>query len=107
MSSSSTLEPIDTEVIKAAHPEAWHAEVLAAHAGVHLKYRVMRGTVADFHTHDVPECFFVLSGRMNIDTEGGTVALGPGQFFAVQPGVLHRSRVQGEVTALVFDAIPA
>lgn len=76
--------------------------------GVNLKFRVMRGTVADFHVHaDGPECFFVLSGIVTIDTDGASVTLEPGQFLEVPAGVRHRSRVEGEATVLVFDGLAA
>ena len=97
---------IDTNSIKAGYHGPWLAERLAACNGVNLKFRVMRGTTAEFHTHEQsPECFFVLSGCVHIDTEFGTATLNPGQFFEVAPGVRHRSRVEGEATVLVFDSI--
>ncbi len=98
--------PVDTREIPPAHPQAWFAQTLASHNGVNLKFRVMRGTVADFHVHaDSPECFFVLSGRVTIDTDAGSVTLEPGQFLEVPAGVRHRSRVEGEATVLVFDGL--
>jgi mannose-6-phosphate isomerase-like protein (cupin superfamily) len=97
---------VDTSEIARAHPESWFAQTLASHKGVNLKFRVMRGTMADFHVHEgCPECFFVLSGTVCIDTESGSVTLGPGQFFEVPAGLRHRSRVDGEATVLVLDAL--
>ena len=97
--------PIDTNAIKNANLGSWHAELLASHNGVNLKYRVMRDTSANFHVHhEWPECFFVISGHVTIDTENASHTLGPGQFFRVEQGVSHRARVEGEATLLVFDA---
>ncbi len=68
----------------------------------------MRDIAKDFHVHEQsPECFFVLSGLVHIDTEEGNVSLSPGQFFQVRPGLKHRVRVKGEATLLVFDALAA
>ena len=97
---------VDTTKIPREHLEPWFAQTLASHNGANLKFRVMRGTTADFHVHpDSPECFFVLSGTVHIDTDSGSVALSAGQFFEVPAGLQHRSRVDGEATVLVFDGL--
>jgi mannose-6-phosphate isomerase-like protein (cupin superfamily) len=102
------LHPIDTNRIRDSHPEGWHAETLASIDGVNLKFRVMRNSIANFHKHeDTPECFLVLSGKVQIDTENGSITLEPGQFYKVEPGVSHRSKVDGEATLIVFDRIAA
>lgn len=102
----STLAPLDTRNLGAS--ESWFSEVLASVAGANLRYRVMRDTAKAFHVHEQsPECFFVLSGLVHIDTEDGSVCLSPGQFFQVRPGLRHRARVDGEATLLVFDALAA
>jgi len=97
--------PVDTLEIQRNHPENWFAQRLTSHNGVNLKFRVMRGTVGDFHEHTSSECFFVLTGTVMIDLDSESVALAPGQFFEVPAGVRHRSRVSGEATLLVFDAL--
>ena len=98
---------IDTSDFKLSQQEAWFSQKLASFGGASLRYRVMRDTCAQFHVHEnCPECFFVLSGVVHIDTEAGSVLLAPGQFFAVQPGLKHRARVEGEATLVVFDGLP-
>jgi mannose-6-phosphate isomerase-like protein (cupin superfamily) len=98
--------PIDTRELPRTHPEPWFAQTLASHSGVNLKFRVMRGTIADFHVHpSSPECFFVLTGTVTIDMDSESFTLGPGQFLEVPAGVRHRSRVAGEATVLVFDGL--
>ncbi|MCG2594335.1 cupin domain-containing protein [Ramlibacter sp. XY19] len=98
--------PVDTRELPRTHPEPWFAQTLASHGGANLKFRVMRGTVADFHVHTSgPECFFVLTGTVTIDLDSESVTLNPGQFFEVPAGVRHRSRVEGEATLLVFDGL--
>jgi mannose-6-phosphate isomerase-like protein (cupin superfamily) len=99
-------QPVDTRKLPQAHPEPWFVQTLASHNGANLKFRVMRGTVADFHVHaDSPECFFVVSGQVTIDMDSHSVTLEPGQFMEVPAGVRHRSRVEGEATVLVFDGL--
>jgi hypothetical protein len=73
---------IDTSDFKSSHQEAWCSQKLAAFGGASLRYRIMRDTCAPFHVHEhCPECFFVLSGVVHIDTETGTVSLGLGSFL--------------------------
>ena len=99
-------QPIDTNKIVQQNLQAWHAQTLAAIDGVKLRYRVMRDTVANFHVHeDSSESYFVLSGCVTVDLEDSHVSLLPGQFFTVKPGLLHRARVEGEATLLVFDQL--
>lgn len=99
-------ELIDTHAIKSSHKASWYAEELAEVSGVHLRFRVMRDTSAEFHRHvEGPECFFVLSGEVQLDTEHGSVTLLPRQFFKVGASVSHRTRVKGEATLLVVDRL--
>lgn len=100
---SINLPVVDTHQIGAAVKGNWHAHTLVSHHGVNFKYRVMRDTCAEFHVHQTPEAFFVLSGTVTIDTEHASVTLKSGQFFEVPPHTAHRSRVDGETTLLVID----
>jgi mannose-6-phosphate isomerase-like protein (cupin superfamily) len=100
------LTAVDTRRLPLDHQEPWFAQTLASHRGVNLKFRVMRDTVADFHVHpSSPECFFVLSGKVTVDTDSNSITLNPGQFLEVPAGVRHRSRVEGEATVLVLDEL--
>jgi mannose-6-phosphate isomerase-like protein (cupin superfamily) len=102
----STPVALDTSTLDAS--ESWFSKVLASVAGANLRYRVMRDTARPFHVHEQsPECFFVLTGLVHIDTEDGCVSLSAGQFYQVRPGLKHRARVEGEATLLVFDALAA
>lgn len=99
-------ELINTQAITVDHKESWYAQELVEMSGVHLRFRVMRDTSAEFHRHiEGPECFFVLSGTVQLDTEHGSVTLQPGQFFKVDTAVSHRTQVVGEATLLVVDQI--
>jgi mannose-6-phosphate isomerase-like protein (cupin superfamily) len=95
---------LDTHTLDTSAP--WFTQVLASVAGAKLRYRVMRNTAAAFHVHEQsPECFFVLSGLLHIDTDEGTVSLSAGQFCEVRAGLRHRARAEGEATLLVLDAL--
>jgi mannose-6-phosphate isomerase-like protein (cupin superfamily) len=100
-------QSIDTEKIAARTNESWSSFTLTTINDVSLRFRVMQDTEAKFHTHSTsPECFFVVSGQVVIDTEGSSAPLGPGQFFRVEPGTSHRARVVGRATLLVLDHLP-
>lgn len=65
-------------------------------------------TPRPYHVHEhSPECFFVVTGVIHIDTEEGSISLSAGQFFEVRPGLKHRARVEGEAPLFVFDAVAA
>ena len=100
--------PIDTNTIAADPSGSWATQTLTSLNGVGLRFRGMRNATAAFHAYETsPECFFVLLGTVIIDTTEGSVALTPGQFHRVEPGVTHRARVDGTATLLVLDALDA
>lgn len=99
--------PIDTTTIGAQVTDSWFSKTLTTINDVNLRFRVMEDAEASFHVHpSSPECFFVVSGQVTIDTEGACETLGPGQFFRVEPGLSHRARVRGRATLLVLDQLP-
>jgi mannose-6-phosphate isomerase-like protein (cupin superfamily) len=101
-------KPIDTAAINSQVTESWFSKTLTTINEVNVRFRVMQDIEAKFHTHsDCPECFFVLSGQVTIDTENSCETLGPGQFFRVEPGISHRARVCGRATLLVLDQFPS
>jgi mannose-6-phosphate isomerase-like protein (cupin superfamily) len=100
-------QPIDTEKLAAKADDAWSSSTLTTINDVSLRFRVMQDTEAKFHTHSTsPECFFVVSGQVTIDTENSSATLGPGQFLRVEPGTSHRAKVVGRATLLVLDQLP-
>ena len=57
-----------------------------------------------WHKHDeTDDLFFVLSGRINTQLRGGTVALGPGEIFVVPKGVEHRPVAEDEAHVLLIE----
>lgn len=85
----------------------WASKELIALERTKVRLRVMRDATANWHVHPKgEECFLVLEGTVFMDTELGTVAIGPGQFYAVPPNVKHRARVIGEARLVVIDEFP-
>lgn len=98
--------PIDTNQIPLSHTENWYAQTLATIGGVNLRFRVMRDSAAKFHCHlETPECFFVLTGTVQIETETDSIVLTPGHFYEIKAGISHRAKVEGQATLIVFDQI--
>ena len=69
------------------------------HGGaVHTGFGVCRlesGGTVDAHVHSFEESVYVLEGQLVIDTRGGSILLGPGDYGLVPVGVEHRWRNQG------------
>jgi quercetin dioxygenase-like cupin family protein len=77
-----------------------------------MGYRVQRyiyppGTFFPDHTHDVDKIDAVLAGCLEIQMEGNTVRLNPGDYIAVSRGMLHNARVIGEEAVISLDAVRA
>ena len=60
-----------------------------------------------FHPNS-DETFLVIEGRLNIEFEGGTLELGPGQMVTVPRGLRHRTGPVGDRSVnLAFEAAGA
>jgi len=58
-----------------------------------------------WHKHDLEdELFFVVSGLLLLDLEGGTIELAPAQGYTVPRGVLHRTRAVRRTVVLMVEA---
>ena len=70
-----------------------------------LRIAKIKGTY-QWHVHkQEDEFFFVISGRIHIDTEVETVTLNPGEGFLVKKGMRHRSRSEGVSVILLIEPI--
>jgi mannose-6-phosphate isomerase-like protein (cupin superfamily) len=57
-----------------------------------------------WHKHDAEdEFFFVLEGRLDIELEGRTVSLAPGQGLTVPRGVMHFPHARGRTVVLMVE----
>jgi len=98
------LERIDAGAIRAAEPEGWFNQTLCRVNDAVVRLGVVEG---EFHWHrhdEEDEFFFVLSGRLFVDVEGGpSVELLPEQGYVVPKGIVHRTRAP-ERTAMLMMA---
>ena len=96
------LELIDVSTVRSDHP--WFNQTLCRVNESVVRLGVVEG---EFHWHkhdDEDEFFFVVSGRLFVDIEGGpSVELLPEQGYVVPKGVVHRTRAP-ERTAMLMMA---
>jgi len=94
---------IDVPAIVRECTAEWFNQSLCEVNDCVVRLAVVRG---EFHWHkhdEEDEFFFVLSGRLLLDTEEGTVGLGPQQGFVVPKGATHRTRAPERTVVLVFE----
>ena len=97
------LETIDVNAIVASCRDEWFNQTLTQVNGSVMRVGIIRG---EFHWHkhdDDDELFFVLSGKLFVDTERGNFELGPNEGVTVPKGVLHRTRAPEKVVMLMVE----
>jgi mannose-6-phosphate isomerase-like protein (cupin superfamily) len=94
---------IDVGRIVAENRERW-ANFTLAHVNDSLvRLGIFEGEF-HWHHHDrEDELFFVLSGRLLLDLEGGTLELLPNQGYTVPRGVEHRTRARERTVVLMVE----
>src|SRR6185369_13239462 len=81
-----SLERFDAGALREAEPEGWFNQTLCRVNDAVVRLGVVEGEF-HWHKHDEDELFFVLSGRLFVDVEGGpSVELLPEQGFIVPKG---------------------
>jgi mannose-6-phosphate isomerase-like protein (cupin superfamily) len=96
------LETIDVNEIVARN-KPWFNQTLSQINGSVLRVGIVEG---EFHWHkhdDDDELFFVLSGKLFVDTERGNFELGPNQGVTVPKGILHRTRAMEKTVMLMVE----
>ena len=101
------LERIDVRAIRESQAEGWFNQTLCRVNDSVIRLGVVEG---EFHWHrheEEDEFFYVVSGRLFVDIEGGpSVELLPEQGYVVPKGVVHRTRAP-ERTAMLMMATAA
>lgn len=60
----------------------------------HVSWRDGPGDAYPPHTHDVDQRLYVVDGSLELDAEGQTVVLGPGDRLALPAFTVHAARAQ-------------
>lgn len=83
--------------------EPWEPIDIAFVGDAALRIAMIHGAF-DWHTHRMEdELFFVLKGKIYIDTEKETIELNEKEGFLVKKGIRHRSRSDAPSWVLLFE----
>ena len=86
-----------------AFTERWSPRTVAQFNGHDIMAVTLEGEFV-WHTHDVPDDFFLLlKGALDIELRDRTVRLRPGEIFIVPKGVEHRPVARPETHVLVIE----
>ncbi len=98
------LETIEAGRLADECTEPWWNQTLCRVNDAVVRLGVFQGEF-HWHKHDrEDEFFYVVEGRLLVDLEGRTVALGPRQGVMVPRGVVHRTRAEERTVALMVEA---
>jgi len=99
------LDEIDVGELAAACTEPWWNQTLCRVNDSVARLGVFERGEFHWHKHDrEDELFFVVEGKLLLDVDGRTVALGPRQAIVVPRGTLHRTRVEERTVVLMIEA---
>ena len=97
------LEVVDLQKLTDACTDQWYNQTLCKVNDSVVRMGVVRGEY-HWHKHDNDdEFFYVVEGRLLIDLQSRTVALGPRQGFVVPKGAMHRTRAQERTLILMVE----
>ncbi|BDM78475.1 cupin domain-containing protein [Acaryochloris marina] len=81
----------------------WASEWVDNFNGNQVEIRVMRGAIANWHTHtDTDEMFVVLSDSVAIDTQNGSFNLVQNDCLVVKAGTQNRARTESTATLMTL-----
>jgi mannose-6-phosphate isomerase-like protein (cupin superfamily) len=100
--------PISLELACSALTELWSPRVVGRVNNQYIKVAKVQGEFP-WHLHeDEDEMFFVLRGLLRIgrtEADGGTVSVGPGEFFVVPRGVRHNTSAAEETWIALIETV--
>jgi len=98
------LERVDVPALAKACKDKWYNQTLCRVNDSVLRLGIVRGQY-HWHKHDDDdELFFVLSGKLLVDIEGGgSFELQRQQGFVVPRGVVHRTRAPRRTVMLMVE----
>ncbi|MCL5783285.1 MAG: cupin domain-containing protein [Candidatus Thermoplasmatota archaeon] len=97
------LEVINEKDLADECPYTWYNQTLCRVNGSFVRLGVIQG---EYHWHrhdDDDEFFYVVEGKLFIDTGKETVELVPRQGYVVPKGHLHRTRAPGRTVILMVE----
>ena len=83
--------------------EHWSPRIVSEYNGNEVMVVKIQGAFP-WHKHDSTDDFFyVLKGKMRLETEQGNVEMGPGDLYVVPKGVMHRPVADEEVHLMLIE----
>lgn len=96
-------ELIDIASIVKENKEKWFNQTLTRVNNSVVRIGIVEGEF-HWHKHDNDdEFFYVVSGKLFIDIEGGTIELNPNQGVTISKGVMHRPRAPEKTIMLMVE----
>jgi len=97
---SNKVSPQD---IASSLTELWSPRIVAEFDDSYVKVAKVHGSLA-WHSHeDEDELFYILSGRLRIEMEAGSVDLGAGDAYVVPRGVRHNPVADEECLLMLIE----
>lgn len=99
------MDKLDFKELMTNIREPWQPVDVAYVNDTALRIAMIQG-VYDWHTHrDEDELFYVLKGKIAIDTPDGSVELVEREGYLVKQGTRHRSRAEKPAWILLVEPI--
>jgi len=99
------MDKLDFKELMTNIKEPWQPVDVAYVNDTALRIAMIQG-VYDWHTHrDEDELFYVLRGKIAVDTPDGSVELGEREGYLVKQGTRHRSRAEKPAWILLVEPI--
>jgi mannose-6-phosphate isomerase-like protein (cupin superfamily) len=99
------LEPVNLEQKLTLFSEHWSPKIVSNYNDNDVMVVKFQGAFP-WHKHDgTDDFFYVLKGRMTLETEQGNVEMGPGDLYVVPKGVMHRPVAHEEVHVMLIEPI--
>ncbi len=97
------LELVDVQKLIDGCKEPWFNQTLCRVNDCVVRIGIVQGEF-HWHKHDnEDEFFYVVEGRLFVDTEGRSVELQPRQGYTVPKGVMHRTRAPERTVMLMIE----
>jgi mannose-6-phosphate isomerase-like protein (cupin superfamily) len=96
-------EPITPKQKLTLFSEHWSPRIIAGYNGNDVMVVKLKGAFP-WHKHDdTDDFFFVLEGRIRLETEQGNVEMQAGDLYVVPKGVMHRPVADEEAHVLLIE----
>jgi mannose-6-phosphate isomerase-like protein (cupin superfamily) len=83
--------------------ELWSPRIVGELDDSYVKVAKVRG-IFGWHSHEhEDELFFILKGRLRIETESGSAVLNEGEMFVVPKGVQHNPVAEQECLIMLIE----